>query len=154
MLRHLKAALVAFRETSAELVPSSDPVRLACAALLTKAGRLDGRLDEAEEAVMLRAMVDRFSLDQATARAVLEEGGDDLETSSDIYRYTKVLREAFNENERIELLEMLWEVTYVDGTLHEFEAQLMRRLAGLLYVDDRESGAARKRAMIKLGLAG
>ena len=40
MLRHLKAALVAFRETSAELVPSSDPVRLACAALLTKAGRV------------------------------------------------------------------------------------------------------------------
>jgi len=43
-------------------------------------------------------------------------------------------------------------VVYADGVLHDFEATLMRRLAGLLYVDDRDSGEAKKRVMLKLGL--
>jgi uncharacterized tellurite resistance protein B-like protein len=51
-------------------------------------------------------------------------------------------------------MEMLWEVAYADGTLHELEAQLMRRMAGLIFVDDRANGEARKRALAKLGLAG
>ena len=49
-------------------------------------------------------------------------------------------------------MEMLWQLVYSDGELHDFEATLMRRLAGLLYVDDRESGVARKRALEKLGV--
>jgi uncharacterized tellurite resistance protein B-like protein len=43
-------------------------------------------------------------------------------------------------------------VAYADGVLHEYEANLMRRLAGLLYVTDQESGEARKRAQSALGL--
>ncbi len=50
----------------------------------------------------------------------------------------------------LELMEMLWEVAYADGELHHLEANLMRRLAGLLQVPDRDSGAARKRALKRL----
>ncbi len=103
---------------------------------------------------MLRLMVERFAIDETAAREILDEAADDLDASNDIYRYTKVLRDAFDEAERIDLMEMLWEVVYSDGTLHELEAQLMRRMAGLMFVDDRDSGAARKRALGKLGLAG
>jgi uncharacterized tellurite resistance protein B-like protein len=45
---------------------------------------------------------------------------------------------------------MLWELAYADGQLHDLEASLMRRLAGLLYVSDRDSGDARKRALRRL----
>lgn len=154
MLSRLKSAIQSMRQPEAVEAPSAEPARLACAALLARAAQLDGTLDQGEEAAMLRLMVDRFSIDEASARAVLDEATDDLDTSNDIYRYTKVLRDSFDEAERIDLMEMLWEVAYADGTLHEFEAQLMRRLAGLLFVDDRDSGAARKRALGKLGLAG
>jgi uncharacterized tellurite resistance protein B-like protein len=154
MLNRLKAAIGAMREPAAEAAPSTEPARLASAALLARAAQLDGRLDASEDDAMLRVMVDRFSMQEAEARAVLDEAAEDLEESNDIYRYTKVLRDSFDEAERVTLMEMLWEVAYADGELHEFEAQLMRRLAGLLYVDDRDSGAARKRALEKLGLAG
>lgn len=156
MLNRLKAALDAMRQPTAIATeaPSAEPARLACAALLARAAQLDGQLDQNEEAAMLRLMVDRFSIDETAARVVLDEATDDLDTSNDIYRYTKVLRDSFDEAERIDLMEMLWEVAYCDGVLHDFEAQLMRRLAGLLFVDDRDSGAARKRALAKLGLAG
>jgi uncharacterized tellurite resistance protein B-like protein len=45
---------------------------------------------------------------------------------------------------------MLWEVAYADGQLHDYEASLLRRIAGLIYVGDRESGEARKRVLARL----
>ncbi|MDE0811382.1 MAG: TerB family tellurite resistance protein [Alphaproteobacteria bacterium] len=155
MLSRLKSAIEAMRQPTPEEAPlSAEPARLACAALLARAAGLDGQLDQGEDDAMLRLMVERFSMDEASARAVLDEAADDLDTSNDIYRYTKVLRESFDDAERIDLMEMLWEVCYADGVLHAFEAQLMRRMAGLMFVDDRDSGAARKRSLVKLGLAG
>ena len=49
---------------------------------------------------------------------------------------------------------MMWLVVLADGNLDSHESQLMRRLAGLLFVDDVESGLAAKRARQRLGLAG
>ncbi len=48
---------------------------------------------------------------------------------------------------------MLWEVAYADGILHDYEANLLRRIGGLIYVSDRERGAARRRVVARLGLA-
>ena len=156
MLQRLKIAIARMQRGSPE--PESEPdaaasSRLAFAALLARAAWLDGRLVQEEEDALLRLMVERFSINEDEARAALTEAVDDLDRSNDIYRYTKVLRDAFDEEQRIILLEMLWEVVYSDGNLHEFEAQLMRRLAGLLFVDDRDSGLARKRALVRLGIA-
>jgi uncharacterized tellurite resistance protein B-like protein len=54
--------------------------------------------------------------------------------------------------ERVAIIEMLWEVVYADGTLHEYEASLLRRVCGLIYVTDQDSGTARKRVLEKMGL--
>ena len=51
------------------------------------------------------------------------------------------------------MIEMLWEVAYADGILHDFEANLIRRATGLLHVSDRESGVARKRVLEQLDIA-
>jgi uncharacterized tellurite resistance protein B-like protein len=50
------------------------------------------------------------------------------------------------------IIEMLWEVVYADGVLHDYEANLLRRIGGLIYVSDRDRGAARKRVMKRLGI--
>lgn len=154
MLARLKAALAARQSPEPPREEAgTDPAHLACAALLVRAAWLDGQLAESEQQALERTLAGRFALDSAEVRNVLGEAEDDLDDSVDLYRYTRVLRDSFDERERIELLEMLWEVVYADGTLHAYEAQLMRRLAGLMYVDDRDSGAARKRALARLGTA-
>jgi uncharacterized tellurite resistance protein B-like protein len=51
------------------------------------------------------------------------------------------------------MIEMLWEVVYADGNVDHLEANLLRRVAGLLYVTDRESGEARKRVLDRKGPA-
>ena len=126
--------------------------RMACAALMTRAAWLDGTLDKVEENALRDLMMKRFEISPGEADEILKAAADDLDTSNDLYRYTKDLRDNFDADERLKLIEMIWEVVYADGILHDFEATLMRRLAGLLYVDDRDSGEAKKRVMHKLGL--
>ena len=126
--------------------------RMACAALMTRAAWLDGTLDKVEENALRDLMMKRFEISPGEADEILKTAADDLDTSNDLYRYTKDLRDNFDADERLKLIEMIWEVVYADGFLHDFEATLMRRLAGLLYVDDRDSGEAKKRAMHKLGM--
>ena len=140
------------KEKDAENLPVDRQGRLACAALMTRAAWLDGTIDQAEENALRDLMMKRFEVSQDEANVILEEASADVEASNDIYRYTKELRDNFDADERLKLIEMIWEVVYADGVLHDFEATLMRRLAGLLYVDDRDSGEAKKRVMNKLGL--
>ena len=58
----------------------------------------------------------------------------------------------FAFEERVELIEMLWEVAYAYGVLDEYEDSLLRRVGGLIYVPDRERGEARQRVLKRLGL--
>ena len=152
MLKYLKDALLQSKKSEQDSKKITDPVKLASAALLARAAWLDGELDGAEETALKRLMVERFSINETEAQAIITEATEDVDNGNDIYKYTKVVRNSFDNAERVALMEMLWEIVYSDGELHDFEATLMRRLAGLLYVDDRESGAARKRALEKLGV--
>ena len=152
MLKYLKDALLGSNKSENKPQVITDPVKLASASLLARAAWLDGKLDTAEEVALNRLMVERFSINETEAKEIIAEATEDVDNGNDIYKYTKVVRDSFDNSERVALMEMLWQLVYSDGELHDFEATLMRRLAGLLYVDDRESGAARKRALEKLGV--
>jgi uncharacterized tellurite resistance protein B-like protein len=94
----------------------------------------------------------RFGLASEESGALLQAASEKVEQSVEVFGFTREIKNAFSPEERIEMMEMLWEVAYADGELHDLEANLMRRLAGLLHVSDRDSGSARKRALARLGL--
>ena len=71
-----------------------------------------------------------------------------------MYAFTRVIKNRFDEAERIEMIEMLWEVAFADGHADEFEHNLIQRVAGLIYVSDRDRGITRKRVMARLGIKG
>jgi uncharacterized tellurite resistance protein B-like protein len=127
-------------------------LQVAAAALLVEAAQMDADFDAVERTKILELVRARFELSEAEAQSLLELAGDKVANASQLYGFTRVVKDNFDHEERVELIEMLWEVVYADGTLHDLEASLMRRVAGLIYVPDRESGAARKRALSKLGL--
>ena len=94
----------------------------------------------------------RFGLSAAEADDLIEEATTASAESTQLLRFTSAVKQHFDHDERIEVIEMLWEVVYADGVLHDYEANLLRRVAGLIYVTDRERGDARKRAMARLGI--
>lgn len=128
--------------------------QLAAAALLVEAASMDDSFDAAERATILSLLTGRFGLSAEEGEELLADAEAEVDRSNQLYAFTKPIKDAFDHEERIELVEMLWDVAYADGELHDYEASLIRRVTGLLHVSDRDSGAARKRALDRLGQQG
>ena len=126
--------------------------QLAAAALLVEAATMDGHFDAAERASVERLLRSRFQLDAATTTELLGQAEQAVAASVEWHGFTRAIKDGFDPAERLELIEMLWAVAYADGQLHDYEASLLRRITGLLYVTDRDSGEARKRVLARLGL--
>jgi uncharacterized tellurite resistance protein B-like protein len=124
-----------------------DEVQLAAAALLVEAAHIDDHVDASERVAIDRILERRFKLTPESARALVAEAERVNERSSQLFRFTQIINERFSLEQRIELIEMLWEVVYADGTVDALEDTLLRRIGGLIYVPDRERGAARQRVL-------
>lgn len=129
---------------------AADKLHLAAAALLVEAARLDGRFDEDERRTIGSLLELHFSLSAEDARTLIEAGEERVSDSTQLYGFTRVIKDKLSPAERLLIVEMLWEVAYADGELHDYEAGLVRRVAGLLFVEDRDSGGARKRVLARL----
>lgn len=127
---------------------------IAVTALLIEAATLDGIFDEVEKSSIAKLIADKFDFDASATALLIETAEDHHKDSVEIFGFTRRIKDEFDENGRIELIEMLWEVVYADDHLHDYEANLLRRVAGLLHVTDRASGEAKKRVRARLGIDG
>ena len=122
-------------------------LRIAVAALLVEAARTDNRFTKNERVTIGELLTHRFSLTAEEAERLLNAGEQAEHNASHIYRFTHLLVEQLNDDQRIEIIEMLWKVAYADGSLDADEDALIRKIAGLLYVDDHDRGVARRRVL-------
>jgi uncharacterized tellurite resistance protein B-like protein len=134
-----------------EAAPSTDDLQRAAAVLLAIAARLDGRTGPAERQTIRRMLQERLGVTDADADGLLEDAEAEAADSTDFYRVTRIIKDRLDVDGRVSIIEMLWEVAYADGAVHDYEANLVRRVAGLLHVDDRAAGEARKRVTEKPG---
>ena len=126
-------------------------MQLAAAALLIEAAYMDEQFDESERAVISDLVRRRFDLQLADSERLLFEAESAVAKSQQLYEFTRAVNDRFTPEQRIELMEMLWEVVYADGRVHDFEVSLLRRLGGLLYVSDQDRALARQRVVQRLG---
>lgn len=112
--------------------------RLAATALLVHVISLDGAPSEVEKRKLHSLLESRFKLDPGTAdqliaSATLVEG-----EAVDLYHFTSVIMRAVDEEGRLRIVEMMWEVVYADGQVTEFEDNVVWRAADLLGVSSRD----------------
>lgn len=131
-----------------------DRLHQAAAALLVQAAMMDGVMQDSERLRILSLLRRHFALAEAAAECLLTEARQDVAGAVDLFGFTRVINESFAPAERVSVIEMLWEVAYADGHLDDYEANLVRRVGGLLFVPDYDTGEARKRALARLGLDG
>ena len=156
MINRVKALFVERRGApqAREAGHSHEELRIAAAALMVEAAQLDDNFDAQERDKIRELVAERFELGAEESDSLIEAAEARVAESSQLHGFTRVIKAKFSLEERIDLMEMLWEVVYADGELHHYEANLMRRLAGLLHVSDRDVGAARKRAQERLESSG
>ena len=142
--------------TSQNTAIAEDETKLArtVAALLVEAAMADGDIDENEYTYIRHMLVTQLDQSADDAEAMLKEAVSSHDERIEIHSLTRHIRYDTDAADRLIILEMVWMVVLADGNLDVHESQLMRRLVGLLFVDDVESGLAAQRARNRLGLAG
>jgi uncharacterized tellurite resistance protein B-like protein len=112
--------------------------RLAATALLIHVISLDGEPSEIEKRKLHSLIESRFGLapgaaDQLIASATLVEG-----EAVDLYHFTSVIMRSVDDEGRLRIVEMMWELVYADGQVSEFEDNVVWRAADLLAVSSRD----------------
>ena len=117
--------------------------------LMIEAAYTDGKVDVTEINNIKLSLINIFSEDPKEVNLVLEKAEKNKNNSKSLHHYTSLINKSFDDEKKILLIEALWEIVLSDGEIHDFESNLIRRLAGLLYISDVDSGNARKRALNK-----
>ena len=118
--------------------------------LLVEAASIDGEIGNDEKNQIENILTERLNLDKIKAEKILEQTISEAEDQIEIWSKTNDIRKELDYEERLNIFELMWEIVLVDDVLDVFEAQLMRRVSGLLYISDIDSGNCKKRAIEKL----
>tara|TARA_Y200000002_G_C22677193_1_gene662598 strand:- start:681 stop:1130 length:450 start_codon:yes stop_codon:yes gene_type:complete len=127
---------------------SNKNLELLCG-LMIEAAYTDGQIDNIELNKIKISLINVFTEDANEVDLVLEKALKNKNNSKSLHHYTSLINKNFDENKKLLLIETLWEIVLSDGEIHDFESSLIRRLSGLLYISDVDSGNARKRALDK-----
>jgi uncharacterized tellurite resistance protein B-like protein len=127
--------------------------RLAATALLIHVVSLDGEPSKVEKRKLHGLIESRFGLDPGTAdhliaSATLVEG-----EAVDLYHFTSVIMRSVNEEGRLRIVEMMWELAYADGQVSEFEENVVWRAADLLGISSRDRIDLKHRVAARLSAA-
>ena len=112
--------------------------RLAATALLIHVISLDGEPSQATRRKLHGLIESRFGLDPGTADQLIKSATLVEGEAVDLYHFTSVIMRSVNEEGRLRIVEMMWELVYADGQVSEFEDNVVWRAADLLAVSSRD----------------
>ena len=155
MLTTLKDLLNSLTEASSNTSPQDQEhqLQLATAVLLVEVLRAEPTLDAAERATVVTALRNKFSLNDNEIAALIELAQDTAHTAYDYQRFTSQLNERFTQEQKIRVVEAMWQVAYADAYLDANENHVISKVAGLLHVTHGEYIAAKLRAKETAGLS-
>ena len=125
-------------------LPEQD-ARSAMAALLVRIARADGAYEQDEVHRIDRILAARYAMTPFEAAALRREAETVEDEAPDTVRFTRAIKTAVPHDDRLAVVTALWQVVLADGRRDEQEDALLRQVAPLLGISDRESNAARKR---------
>jgi uncharacterized tellurite resistance protein B-like protein len=109
-------------------------IRVATCALFVEIARIDEKFTAAEMETILTILKQKYGLSQDHADALIAEAERALEKSVDLWQFTKLINANYSNEEKIKIIEILWQIVYVDGKMDQYEHYLMNKLQNLLHL--------------------
>ena len=131
-----------FTQPADERMADNDP-RLAVAVLLVHLAAVDGSVGDEEKRAVRAALQQHFGLEEDVVRELVHEARRRDAEAVDLYHFTSTLAQ-LSEEERIEIVRMMWQVVFADGKNHELEDNMVWRIAELIGVSARDRTTLRK----------
>jgi uncharacterized tellurite resistance protein B-like protein len=125
---------------------SKHALQIATAALLLEMMRMDSGITAAETASVTRTLQTHFGLDVAQVDTLMALAAEEARLATDYFQFTSLINRNFSAEQKVQVVEYLWQVAYADGHLDAHEQHFMRKIADLLYVSHADYVGAKQRA--------
>ena len=141
-----------FSKTESEAAKNVDQatehdVRVAACALFVEMARIDEKFTEAEMDTILSIVQDRYGLSREHADALVAEADKELDKSVDLWQFARLINENYSPDKKIEIVETLWRMVFVDGKMDRYEHYLMNKLKNLLRLSHDQLIAAKLKVL-------
>lgn len=107
-------------------------VLVAVCALFVEMARIDETFSPMEMETILSILKEKYGLSSEHAEALMAEAQKELDDSVDLWQFSHLINENYSEEEKIEILETLWRIVFIDGKMDRYEHYLMKKLKNLL----------------------
>jgi len=107
-------------------------IRIATCALLLEMSNIDGEFSELERENIISILKNDFDLSDEYTTTLLEASNEELKGSIDLWQFTNLINQNYSMEEKIRVIETVWDIVYADGKLDKHEDYLVHKLANLL----------------------
>jgi uncharacterized tellurite resistance protein B-like protein len=138
-------------QTISPEAPSNDDLTVAACVLLIAIARADEHVSDTEQKQIFEILHQQYDLLDEEIQILWDRADKERTQSTDLWRFTNQLNEAFSKDQKMGVMENIWDVIYADGRLDQYEDYLVHKLANLLRLQHKDLIAAKLRAKDKLG---
>ena len=129
---------------------SNENANISIVALLINAAKIDENYTETEKEIIKKVIMELNDISYNESEKILKISEKLESESNQIVEFTKEIKKRPMEF-RLKIIEILWKIVYSDGSSGSYESNLIRRVCGLLYVSDRDSGMIKQKVKNLLG---
>jgi uncharacterized tellurite resistance protein B-like protein len=121
-------------------------IQLASSVLMVEMCRIDGHVSDKELAHLKHLLNRQFDLTAAEKQEITLLAEEALDQSTDYYQFTSILNQHFSQSDKVQLIENLWQIAFIDGTADSHEEHLLRKISSLLHISHKDFIQAKHRA--------
>ena len=126
-------------------VDSEHRLQVATAALLIEIARADFHIEDQELEHIAAALKAKFELSSQEVEDLIALATQEAEQAISYYDFTSLINQEFSFEQKIKVIELMWQVAYVDDYLQKYEEALIRKISDLLYIPHSDFIAAKHR---------
>ena len=129
---------------------SEHSLQLATASLLIEMMRADSEISDEEKTAITKIISSKFTLSDKEISDLITLAEEEIFRATGYFEFTSLINKGFSYEEKVQVVEHLWEVAFSDTSLDKHEEYMVRKIAGLIYVSHKDFINAKLRVKKKL----
>ena len=113
-------------------------IQVATCAVLLEMAKIDSEFSEEEQEGLISILKTRYQLSDEDAEELIQASNQELDGSIDLWRFTNLINRNYAIDEKLRIIETVWEIAYADGKLDKHEDYLLHKLAELLHLTHKQ----------------
>ncbi len=110
-------------------------LKVSTCVILLEAATADSNFSAQEQEKIIQILKSRFQMDDRSVKELIDKSTAERENSTDLWYFTNLINENLDNEEKYNLMELVWEVIYSDGTLDKFENYIAHKLLSMLNLE-------------------